>query len=151
MVTVTGTLVNAIDGTPHKGVGFIEPTAPVVLDTAGNKVRFTGKGFALDAQGSFSVQVPASDDPGLSPSGFTYRVGFRLEDGEMPDTVFAAPAALVAVDLADMVPLVDSLGVATVAAPQDVFVQPTNPNMTSPGLWVDTTGGDVTFWIEDGL
>ena len=32
----------------------------------------------------------------------------------------------------------------------NVFVQPTNPNMTEPGLWIDTSGGNFTFWIEDG-
>jgi hypothetical protein len=38
-------------------------------------------------------------------------------------------------------------------SPQNLFVQPTNPNMTSPGMWWETTavGGDlVTAWVETG-
>lgn len=32
-----------------------------------------------------------------------------------------------------------------------VFVQDTNPGMTDPGLWIDTSGGNLTFWIETGV
>lgn len=35
----------------------------------------------------------------------------------------------------------------------NLFVQPTNPGMTEPGLWIQTEIGadnDMTFWVEDG-
>lgn len=38
-----------------------------------------------------------------------------------------------------------------VAAPQNVFIQPTAP--ADPGynyLWIDTTGGNLNFWVETG-
>jgi hypothetical protein len=41
-------------------------------------------------------------------------------------------------------------GVQGDAGPQNLFVQDTNPNMTSPGLWIDTSNGDISLWIEDG-
>lgn len=41
------------------------------------------------------------------------------------------------------------------AGPQNLFVQPLDPAMTGPGLWIHTGlglgGDDVTFWVEDGL
>lgn len=33
----------------------------------------------------------------------------------------------------------------------NMFVQTTNPGMTEPGLWIDTSGGNLSFWVEDGL
>lgn len=36
----------------------------------------------------------------------------------------------------------------------NLFVQPDNPNMTIPGLWIQTglgpDGLGITFWVEDG-
>jgi hypothetical protein len=37
------------------------------------------------------------------------------------------------------------------AGPQNLFVQATDPGMTSPGLWIQTgPGGEISFWVEDG-
>ena len=36
---------------------------------------------------------------------------------------------------------------------KNVFIQNNNPNMTNPGMWIQTglgTGSDFTIWIEDG-
>lgn len=30
-------------------------------------------------------------------------------------------------------------------------VQATNPNLAIPGMWVDTSGGNISLWIENGL
>lgn len=46
-----------------------------------------------------------------------------------------------------------SAGPPGAPGPQNLFVQPTDPGMTSSGLWIETTavGGDVvTFWVETG-
>ena len=32
-----------------------------------------------------------------------------------------------------------------------VFIQSTTPSATGPYLWIDTTGGDLNFKVEDGL
>lgn len=31
-----------------------------------------------------------------------------------------------------------------------VYIQNTNPGMTSPGVWIDTTGGNLSFFVETG-
>lgn len=34
---------------------------------------------------------------------------------------------------------------------QNVFIQTNQPTVSYPYLWIDTSGGDVQMWIEDGL
>lgn len=40
-------------------------------------------------------------------------------------------------------------------APAEIFISPTRPSFTSPGLWIQTglgvDGSGFTFWIEDGV
>ena len=31
-----------------------------------------------------------------------------------------------------------------------IFVQDTNPAKDYPYLWVDISGGNISFWVEDG-
>lgn len=118
MVTLTGTLANQVSGTPHQGVAHVEPTVPVVIDTGTNKVLLEGTTVTLDANGSFTIDIPASDDPALSPQGFTYRIGFKLTTGKLADIIFLAPAATPALDLSDITPVEDSVGVPYVIGPQ---------------------------------
>lgn len=37
------------------------------------------------------------------------------------------------------------------AAGHAVFVGPTQPVFDGPYVWVDTSGGGVTIWLEDGV
>jgi hypothetical protein len=38
------------------------------------------------------------------------------------------------------------------SASQNVFVQSVAPTTTEPVyLWIDTSGGNMTFWVEDGI
>ena len=118
MVTLTGTLANQVSGTPHQGVAHVEPTVPVVIDTGTNKVLLEGTTVTLDANGSFTIDIPASDDPALSPQGFTYRIGFKLTTGKLADIIFLAPAATPALDLSGITPVEDSVGVPYISGPQ---------------------------------
>ena len=41
----------------------------------------------------------------------------------------------------------------TIPITESIYIQSTTPTV-SPGtayLWIDTTGGDLQFWVEDGL
>lgn len=34
----------------------------------------------------------------------------------------------------------------------NLVVSPTNPNLTEPGLWIQTfEDGSISFWVEDGV
>lgn len=46
---------------------------------------------------------------------------------------------------------VDVAVVENGAVPQNLYVQPTEPDLAASGLWVQTfDNGDWTLWIEDG-
>lgn len=118
-VTLTGTLTNAVTDEPHQGRGFVEPTVPVLRDSEHGTTRVHGVSFDLDEDGSFSVTIPASDDPALNPTNVTYRVGIRLDDGtRLDDVVFLAPAAEPVLDYSDIAPIADPATVNVVTGPR---------------------------------
>lgn len=111
MVTITGTLTNAVDGTPHTGPGFIEPTVPVILDAGNQQVRLAGQPFELDEDGAFEIDVPDPNDPTLNPTGYTYRVGIRPAAGDPLEVVFSVPSGATTLDLADITPVTATAGI----------------------------------------
>jgi hypothetical protein len=72
-ITLTGTIRHPGEaGTP--AVGYVIPVIPFALrDTLGNIIMGPGQlpAVALNASGQFSVLVPHSDSPNVSPSGWT--------------------------------------------------------------------------------
>lgn len=41
---------------------------------------------------------------------------------------------------------------ATGGGSSNVFIQPVAPSgVTGAYLWIDTSGGDISFWVEDGV
>ena len=105
MVTITGTYLDS-GGQPIRGRGYIEPTTKVLSNQSGDLVTVDGVPFKLDVNGSFSVDVLATDDPTVSPQNFTYRLGFRSSDAEVfDDIIFQAPAAGGTYDVADLIDL----------------------------------------------
>jgi hypothetical protein len=80
----------------------------VVKDAAGNVVfdRIPIRAV-LDADGQFTTQLLATDDPALSPEGLTYTVTERIRGAESRDPwLMEVPlaAAGVGIDMADVVP-----------------------------------------------
>lgn len=74
LVTVTGTFVHP-DNSPAAGYVMFTPQPGVVADSSDdNLIVATPVTAELDGTGSFSVQVAASDDPALDPTGWTYEV-----------------------------------------------------------------------------
>lgn len=69
--TITGTYLNW-DGTPCAGTVTLTP-APGYLNDPGDAIILTSATtVTLDETGSFSVVLPAGNDPDLSPLGWTY-------------------------------------------------------------------------------
>jgi len=76
MITVTGMLLEAVGGDPLAGtVRFRSEGVSELTDPAGNvvygEVDLT---VTLDAQGAFSVSIPATNAPLISPAGWVYRL-----------------------------------------------------------------------------
>lgn len=73
-VTLTGQYVN-LDGTPVAGYLTFTPS-PTILRAARSKdlIVPVAINVALDGTGSFSIALPATDDPDINPDHWTYQV-----------------------------------------------------------------------------
>ena len=89
--TLTGTY-HQFDGTPAEGVVEIIPSERVVRDTTGGVILSGRVKVTLDDTGSFSVDLPATDDPTLDPTGFGYTVVAKLRHHHVAAVSFSLPA-----------------------------------------------------------
>lgn len=78
LITVTGQYLY-LDGTPAVGtVSFLNST--VIVNAAADEIVVPKLvTVTLDATGSFSVELPATNDPDFTPQNFTYTVIERIE------------------------------------------------------------------------
>lgn len=108
-VTVTGTYKHP-DGTPLIGRVIFRPE-PEILTSAsyGTLVLGTVEGV-LDTNGTFTATLLATDDPDVSPIGWTYRVTERWYDTVGRDYPIALPQAAPNVDIADIAPTAPTVG-----------------------------------------
>lgn len=99
-------LRNDPQGTP--AVGRVVFTPPYTLrDTAGNVVLGAVPWRAtLDAQGEFTVSLPASDDPDLTPSGWAWRVDVETDAWRETFRILVPVATVGTLELADLVPVI---------------------------------------------
>lgn len=103
LVTVTGTYID-ITGDPIAGQVKFTPRA-VLRNVTSNVILVNSTiVVTLDANGSFSQQLVATDDPDASPVDFTYFVEEAFVGGRTFDILL--PASVATVDLADVSPAV---------------------------------------------
>lgn len=106
-ITVNGTL-SKIDGTPEKG--YIVFQAPInVLSGADDSVVVPSyKVATLGTDGSFSLALPASNDPNWNPNNWVYRVTEHLSSGKKEfTTIVPYDAAGGVYDYSRLVPAID--------------------------------------------
>jgi hypothetical protein len=112
-VTVTGTFLHP-DGTPLKGALAFVPE-PAILTSATHGTLLLGTATVLLSDtGTFTVTLLATDDPDITPVGWTYRVTERCYDAPGRSYPIALPAAAPTVDLADIAPTAPAVGEYTV-------------------------------------
>lgn len=115
LVTVTGTYID-ITGDPIAGQVKFTPRA-VLRNVTSNVILVNSTiVVTLDANGAFSQQLVATDDPDASPIDFTYFVEEAFVGGRTFDILL--PASVATVDLADVSPAVanDGTGALYIAA-----------------------------------
>ena len=78
LVTVKGNYVD-LQGAPLAGVVTFEFPQAIVHTASNTKIFPETIEAYLDLSGSFEVEVPATDDPDIAPTGFTCRVTEILE------------------------------------------------------------------------
>lgn len=133
-----------IDGTPAAGhIEFAaaasrflddDPAAPLLV--LGSPIK------ATIADGVATVTLPATDDPDITPSGFTYRVTERLSNASGATYSIEVPLseAATGIELARVSPVPSSPG-----EPTSLYVRlstgpipPANPSVDE--VWIDTSG-----------
>jgi hypothetical protein len=100
-VTLTGTY-QLPNGTPAKGTVEIIPSERLIVDDTGDVILSGRVKVQLDETGSFSVDLPATDDPGLNPTGFGYTLVAKLHHAHLAAVSFSLPAAVSPVDVTDV-------------------------------------------------
>jgi len=111
-VTITGTWLTFKNVPATGNVTFTtSPALQALVDSSANQIVIPVKlGATLDGSGHISVVVPATDDPDLTPSGFTYVVTETITDATGGPRVYEITVPLASaggtLDLADVSPVV---------------------------------------------
>lgn len=100
-VTVTGKYLDA-SGAPVRGSVTFTLDTPLLNAGASTYIIETEYTVALDAQGAFSVALPATNDVDVTPTGWTWTLTPNF-DGADPIT-FALPTNLTTVDITTLSP-----------------------------------------------
>lgn len=105
-ITVTGQYVDATGAAIRGSVTFTLDQSLLVAG-ASAFIAATDYTVPLDANGSFSVDLPATNDPDVAPSGFTWEVRENFDGGRTYD--ISLPTNLApAVDLSTLAPALPS-------------------------------------------
>lgn len=152
-VTVTGRFVS-VAGYPMAGRVTFSSTVRVVDGGESVIVPASSKDVTLDSDGAFSVDLPATDDPDISPN-FYYEVYEQLTNTAPANAadkerrakyLIQLPAAAPAVDLSDLSPVSDVAELTPYArlATANVFTTSQTLRSSFAGGEDDGTGTDST-------
>ncbi|MFP8944689.1 hypothetical protein ACLIYM_25100 [Streptomyces fenghuangensis] len=100
-VTVTGRYLG-LDGNPLQGT--ITWEAPAAVTVADADVILSGPVSVPLTEGTFSITLPATDAPGMNPSGWTYTVTEQLGRAGTRTYRVLLPSETPLVDIADIAP-----------------------------------------------
>ena len=118
-VTLSGTYID-LQGNPIRGQVKFTPRT-VLVDADQDTILISASlTVSLDDYGSFTVVLPATDDPDTNPTGFTYKVEESFSGGRTFD--IQLPKAQTVVNLADIVPAQPSTGTGTQYVSVDQYV-----------------------------
>lgn len=108
-VTVTGTYKHP-DGAPYAGRIIFRPEPDILTSAAHGTLVLGDAETVLDNNGTFSTTLLATDDPDVTPVGWTYTVFERWHDTIGRSYPISLPAAAPTVDIADVAPTAPAEG-----------------------------------------
>lgn len=143
MPTLTGTYTLP-NGDPASGVVEIIPSEKQIVDIAGNVILSGRVKVTLDADGHFTVDLPATDDVTLIPTGFGYTAVAKLHHTHLPAVSFPLPASPATVDISDVTQVLPSTFDPTVPylTPEDLTEA---LDLLPAPTWTDITSKPTTF------
>lgn len=172
-VWLTGCFID-LGGNPMKGKVILTPAPSVLLDRV-PKYIISGRPFMADldpATGSFYLQVPATDDPDVSPVGWTYAVtepsgrnynitipistpplnqpGHPLHGQPVIDLIDIVPAPAPA---SGTVQLIAGRGITSTSIDEDnhLIVAYTDGTETDAGNIGGSSGGATENYVDDAI
>ncbi len=113
-ITVTGTHTSLGQTVNRKTFVYVDAVEvdvdgvasqiPVVMDLDGNKILQGVDKVQVDAEGDWSLSLPATDDANLDPSGYAYRIRVVENGREVYSDLFTLPAVTASpVSITDLV------------------------------------------------
>lgn len=140
LVTLQGRFVDLL-GQPLVGKKIVLAIAPDALTVAAAKTIVTPevRTIVLDDNGSFSEQVPATDDPDVNPTNFTYTVTEQFGRNRRYNIEVPLGGPW---DLSDLAPVASSPGIG-------IVVGRVSPGGTSGQVLVKASAADYdTEWAD---
>jgi peptidoglycan/xylan/chitin deacetylase (PgdA/CDA1 family) len=120
-VTVFGKYID-FTGTPMQGTVSFVPSQRYVTDSTADVLIFSAPLVAtLDSDGAFSIEVPATDDPDITPQGFTWTVteSFNRKSGRTFAIAVPQDTPDPGIDLVKVAPVLPADNVAYIVTSVD--------------------------------
>jgi hypothetical protein len=134
-VPVTGKFVY-LDGTPASGI--IRFTGKIAAISASSDTVILPNTITvnLEPDGSFLVNLPATDDPDILPNGWTYSVEERFNAGGGRKYEIDVPVGSSGIDISDIAPVTPANGDPTAFVTLSAFTDHTHPPLLAPRTWL---------------
>lgn len=147
LVEVRGEYIGT-DGLPMSGRVIYTPAVKRVIDSTVTVILIGKPRVAtLDNQGKFVIEMPATDDPDINPSGFTYQVKEDFTGGGGDTYYIEVPISALfdGVEMAALSPVDWDGGTPVVRGPKGDPAEPVAPlvNALVPGLVADELDSHV--------
>lgn len=146
-VTVSGT-IEGMDGSFPNGTITFTPSIPDVLDATSSLIILSKPFTATVTTGVFSVSLPATDDPDVTPIGWNYTVAFNLGAGSPGQAQITVPIAYVS----SGVTLATLLGTSVIGTPSSNYlIMPTGAPSVGEYASVTSTTPLTLSWVASPL
>lgn len=136
-----------LDGSPASGQIKFAGKIAAISDAADTIILPTTIIAVLDPGGSFTVNLPATDDPDIQPNGWTYTVSETLAGGGGRTYDIGVPisAKAAGIDLSDVAPRPASTGTPTAFVTLQAFQDHVNSTEGGAADWNTLTNKPATF------
>lgn len=146
--TVVGNYVD-ISGNPIRGSISFTPETILIERTLNVILIPKAITVILDATGSFSIVLPVTNDPDVSPQPFTYKITENFASGRTFSIALPISLAGLTVDIADLLPAV-LLGGSAIYITTDQYIAILARYTTANATYVSAAGATTSAGVVAG-